>query len=117
MARIYEVKSSNYADLTVRVVPIPTMADLIVYRDDDAVSEAHGEEIWTFVKDRENAHLAIYFTPRGMTYGHLSIAYTKERRMAGWQRFHKLRGHLGNSYQRFAVEHRSSGPRQSYWSS
>jgi len=117
MTRIYEAKSSNYADLTVRVVSIPTMADLIVYRNDEAESEAHGEEIWTYVPNRENAHLCVYFTPRGMTFGHLTVAFTKNRRLAGWQRFHKLRGHLGNSYQRFAVEHVSGGRQHTaYWS-
>ena len=91
---------------------MPTMADLIVYRDDDTVSEAHGEEFWTFVETRENAHLSVFFTPRGMTYGHISIAYTDDRRKAGWQRFHKFRGHLGNSHQRF---HMKSEKRAHYW--
>lgn len=112
MTRIYEVANPNYADLSVRVINSPAMADLVVYRDDNAMSEAHGEEFWTFVPKRENAHLSVYFAPGGMTCGHISVAFTNDRRKAGWQRFHKFRGNLNATKQRYKT---MRPERANYW--
>ena len=86
MARVFQTPRANFADYTICVVTVPVMADLLVYRDDDAEASAHGEDIWTFVEKRENAHFTVHIRPKGMTGGDLNIAFTDMKEKAGWQR-------------------------------
>ncbi|WP_112320698.1 DUF6150 family protein [Oceanibium sediminis] len=94
MTRVYETDNPNFADVVVDVVSSPVMADLLVYRRDDARSEAHDETVWTFVNTRENAHLIVYFAPKTLRAAHLKICYVNSRMAAGWTRRHKLKGKL-----------------------
>lgn len=94
MTRVYEVERPNYANFTVQVVSSPAAADLLVFRDDDAGSPAHGEGIWTFVPGRENAQASVYLTPPGRGGAHLKICWVKTPTHAGWMRPHRLKGRL-----------------------
>ena len=94
MTRVYEVTRPNYANFTVQVVNSPAAADLLVHRDDKAAAEAHGEGIWSFVGNRENAHAAVYVTPPGRGGASLKICYVKTPSLSGWMRGHKLKGRL-----------------------
>lgn len=94
MTRVYETDNPNYADVVLDLVSSPVMADLLVYRRDDAKSEAHDETVWTFVDTRENAHIAVYFAPPHMRAAHLRICYVSSRMRAGWNRVHRLKGKL-----------------------
>ena len=94
MTRVYETDNPNFADVVVDLVETPVMADLLVYRRDDARSEAHSESVWTFVNSRENAHISVYFAPKSLRAAHLKICYVSSRMQAGWNRRHRLQGKL-----------------------
>lgn len=94
MTRVYETDNPNYADVVIDLVSSPVMADLLVYRRDDARSESHDETVWTFVDERENAHIAVYFAPPHLRAAHLRIFYVKSRALSGWNRTHRLKGKL-----------------------
>ena len=114
MARVFQTPRSNFADYTICIVNMPVMADLLVYRDDDAGSVAHGEEIWSFVEKRENAQFTVHIRPKGMTGGDLNVAFTDMKEKAGWKRHHRLRGTLTSPrMQRRAPPDPSR--RQVYW--
>lgn len=97
MTRVYEVQKPEYANLTVRVVESAAAADLLVYRNDQFVSQANAEAIWCFVKGRETAHMSIFFPPQGQD-AMLRIAWVKTPSLAGWMRHHKLRGRMVRRY-------------------
>lgn len=97
MTRVYQVDRPEYANLTVSVVDAAGMADLVVHRNDQAVSQSNAEPIWCFVKGRATAHLAVYFMPPGQG-AELRIAWTKTPSLAGWMRHHKMRGRLARRY-------------------
>ena len=94
MTRVYQVEKPNYANFSVQVVTSPAAADLLVHRDDAAVSEAHSEGIGSFVNNRENAHAAVYVAPPGRGGASLRICYVKTPVLSGWMRAHKLKGRL-----------------------
>ena len=94
MTRLFQAERPNYANFTAQVVTSPSAADLLVYRSDDARSEAHGEGVWTFVDQRENAHVAVYLTPPGQGGAHVKICWVKVPSFAGWLRPHRLKGRL-----------------------
>ena len=94
MTRVYKVDRPNYANFTVQVVTSPAAADLLVYQNDEAQSEAHSEGVWSFVKSRENAHASVYVTPPGRGGASLRICYVKTPSLSGWMRGHKLKGRL-----------------------
>ena len=95
MTRVFKVDKPNYANFSVQVVTSPAAADLLVYQNDDAKSEAHSEAIWSFVGSRENAHAAVYVTPPGRGGAHLKICFVKTPSLSGWLRGHRLKGRLG----------------------
>ncbi len=98
MTRVYEVNRPEYANLTVGVVQSAGAADLLVYRNDRAVSQSNAEPIWCFVKGRETAHVSVYFVPAGHGGAQLRIAWTKTPSLAGWMRHHKFRGMLARRH-------------------
>ncbi|NNU79357.1 hypothetical protein HMH01_02795 [Halovulum dunhuangense] len=103
MTRVFAVPNPNYANITVEVIQSRALADLLVYRNDKAVSEAHDESIWTFVEQRQNAHIAVYFTHEGRGMAHLRIAYVPNATLAGWMKHHRLRGRLNRRHPELAL--------------
>ncbi|MEM8869974.1 MAG: DUF6150 family protein [Pseudomonadota bacterium] len=98
MTRVFKVERPEYANVSVAVVPSAASADLLVYRNDQAISQANAEPIWSFVKSRINAHLAVYFVPPDRGGAQLRIAYVNNPTLAGWMRHHKLKDRLSRRY-------------------
>ncbi|MEM7615227.1 MAG: hypothetical protein AAF245_09280, partial [Pseudomonadota bacterium] len=62
------------------------------------VSQSNAEPIWSFVKSRINAHLAVYIVPPGRGGAQLRIAFVKNPTLAGWMRHHKLKDRLARKH-------------------
>ncbi len=92
--RVFQTDHPSHAHLVVQVVRVPAMADLLVYRNDGAGSVSHGEGVWTFTRERQNANLAVHLSDSGAR-AQLRIAYVSSPTLSGWvHRKHRLKGRL-----------------------